>query len=67
MTGTGSNRHELVDAKEAAEICGVRYETIHVWHREHKLPHVWRANSPKGKVLFARADVEAIAAQRATA
>lgn len=53
---------DLLTTSDAARLVGVSKDTIRLWERRGKLP---AERTPGGVRLFQRADVEALANQRA--
>ena len=55
---------DLIPTATAAEILDVGVATVNRWAESGKLPTAARAPGPRGARLFARPDVEALAAER---
>lgn len=53
---------DLIDAKEAASICGCTAKTITLWVKSGKLTPAFKGTGLRGIYLFNRADVEALEA-----
>jgi excisionase family DNA binding protein len=59
-----SSTHDLLTTAQVADIAGVDRSTVTRWVGADKLTPAIR--TPGGALLFARADVERLAAERAT-